>query len=290
MSLEHLVPITEYVPTIYKDVREIDVLCEVEDNVFNTATEILKQEGSRMCIQTSDEKGVRKYERVYRITANPAIESLDFRKERLLTRSNINLPYSTIWLRNYLNAVIGEHNYELQIDYDNLVIRLYGYLLNYNWAREFSNVIRSTKPCNIIFINIPTIIENLGIQYWWDDNTWNSDIWNDINIWNDYKVLTSEEIPNYTKETDEEKINTLCGQINSARLNNNIEVSDITKSIKEGTIIINFNVPQNIKLLEYIEIIDIQGGLLFSTPCYIDTPIGTTIEIRLSYYSKENIQ
>lgn len=288
MSLEHLVPITEYVPAIYKDVRETDVLWEVEDNVFNKVTDILSQESKRMCIQTSDEKGVLKYERVYRITANPALESLVFRKERLLTRSNINLPYSTIWLRNYLNSVIGEHNYELQIDYDNLVVKLYGYLLNYNWAREFSNVIRGIKPCNIIFINIPTIIENLGIQYWWDDNTWNSDIWDDINIWNDYKVLTSEEIPHYIKETEGPNIETLLNQISAVRLNRTTVINSLNPYIKNGVIIVNFSVVEDIKLLEYIEILDKQGGKLFATECYIDTPSGTQIEIRLSYYRKES--
>lgn len=289
MSLDHLVPITEYVPTIYKGVKEMDVLCEVEDEILEQVVSTLEKEGTRMCIQTSDEIGVRRYERVYSITPNPEIETLDFRKERLLTRSNISLPYSTIWLRNYLNAVIGKNNYELKIDYENLVVRLYGYLLDYNWAREFSKVIRDTKPCNIIFINIPTMIEHLGFEYWLDDNTWDDSVWNDTNIWQDYRVLTSEELIHYKKETDESKLNILKGQVNSIKLNNSTVIENMSKTVNDNIVTVNFTVPDSISLLQSVEILEPTGQTLLSIQCFIDTPSNTQIEIRLNCYYKENI-
>jgi len=288
MSLDHLIPLENYVPTILRDVREIQELVKSEDYLFDILVSVVNTEYARMFIQTSDEIGVERFERVLEITADPSIETLEFRKERLLTRCNSTLPYTTIWLRMYLNAVLGEYNYQLDIDYLNSVIKLYGYLLNYSWAREASIIIRDIKPCNMIFINIPTIIENLGIQYWWDDNTWNSDIWDDTNIWNDYKVLTSEEIVHYTRETEGSNIETLLNQISAVRLNRTAVIDSLTPYIKDGVIIVNFNVIEDIKLLEHIEILDKQGGKLFATECYIDTPSGTQIEIRLSCYSKEN--
>ena len=64
------------------------------------------------------------------------------------------------------------------------------------------------------------MIEHLGFEYWLDDNTWDDSVWNDTNIWQDYRVLTSEELIHYKKETDESKLNILKGQVNSIKLNN----------------------------------------------------------------------
>lgn len=289
MTLDRLVSLENYVPTIYKGVKEIDALIKSEDYLFDILISILNQEYARMFIQTCDLKGVEKFEQVLQITANPEIESLEFRKDRLLTRSNSTLPYTTIWLKIYLNSVLGEHNYELNIDYKEDIIRLYGYLLDYSWSREVGNVIRDIKPCNMIFINIPTMIENVGLLHWFDDNTWNTSNWNDENIWYDYSYLSSDELINYDKQASETKaFQTLFNSLNNIRLNNSAILKAIP-TVKDDTIYIEFIVPEDIKLLEYVEILDLQDEPLVSTNCYIDTPTGTQIVIRLSCYKGKDL-
>lgn len=285
MSLEHLVSIENYVPSIYKNVKEIDALIKSEDYLFDILISIVDKEYARMFIQTSDETGVERFEKLLEITPNLALETLEFRKQRLLTRCNSTLPYSTIWLKIYLNAVLGEHNYELNIDYKQDIIRLYGYLLDYSWARETSNVIAEIKPCNMIFINIPTMIEHLGLQVWLDDNTWGSNIWNDINIWNDYKLLTSQELQNYEKQKSGQILQTFHDLIYSIRLNETYEITNITKTIQEdGTIYMDLLTPPEVQLLETVEVLDVKGQQLFTKQCFIETPTGTQIVLRLSCY------
>jgi hypothetical protein len=290
MTLKDLVSLEYYVPTIYKDVKEIDALIKSEDYLFDILISIVDKEYARMFIQTSDEIGVLRFENILEITADPTIETLEFRKERLLTRCNTTLPYSAIWLRIYLNAVLGQYNYELNIDYKKRIIRLYGYVLNYNWAREATKVINSIKPCNMVFINIPTMIESVGLIYWWDNNTWNSSNWNDDNTWNEYEYLSSEELVNYSKESQtSQDFQTLLNSIGNIRLNYGDEynLSNRTISVSNDTIFLEFNVPEEIKLLEHVEILDKGGNTLVETACYIDTPVGTQIIIRLSCYSQK---
>jgi hypothetical protein len=289
MSLENLMPLKQYVPAIYEGVKEIEVLTDTQEQWFQILISVLDKEYARMFIQTSDEIGVQRFESLLKITANPKIESLQFRKERLLTRSNITLPYSTIWLRAYLNAVIGEHNYELNIDYDNDIMTLYGYLLDYSWARECSLVIRDTKPCNMVFINIPTIIDSVGLMSWWDSNTWQGSSWDDNNIWYDYALLQSEQLIDYEQQkqatpTFQQLLNT----ITSVTLNN-CHTLQITPTVENDIIYIQITVPEDITLLENVKIIDGQGATLVSTDCYIDTPSGTQIVLRLSCYKGKEI-
>lgn len=289
MSLEHLVSLKNYVPTIYTGVKEIDALIKSEDYLFDILVSIVNKEYARMFIQTSDLKGVEKFEQVLQITPNPAIESLEFRKERLLTRSNSTLPYTTIWLKIYLNSVLGPHNYELNIDYKNDIIRLYGYLLDYSWSREATKVIGDIKPCNMIFINIPTMIENVGLLYWFDGNTWNASNWNDENIWYDYKFLKSDEVVNYDKQPQtSESFQILLDTIKTIVLNNSYTFEP-TPTVKDDTINIEFVVPEDIKLLESVQILDEHGATLVSTQCYIDTPSGTQVVIRLACYKGKDL-
>lgn len=287
MSLEHLVPLNDYVPAIYKDVKEMDVLVDVQEEWFKVLTSIMDKEYARLYIQTCDEIGIARFERVLKITANPSIESLEFRKERALTRCNATLPYTAIWLRVYLNAVLGEQNYELVIDYDNDIITLYGYVLDYSWSRESSLVIRDIKPCNMVFINVPTLIEHVSFMYWLDEDTWDSDIWDDNNLWTDFKLLKREELINYEKQTSGPAYDLLKDVIGFVTLNDTEDVNLLEVTERNGIINATFEIPENIKLLELVELKDKNGGRLFVTPCYIDTPTGTIAEFRISCYIRK---
>ena len=288
MSLEHIVSTSEYVPAVYDGVKEMEELVKCEDFVWDVLISLVDKEYARMYIQTSDEIGVERLERVYKITASPAIETLDFRKERLLARANSTLPYTTIWLRNYLNAVLGEQNYELDVDYDDLIITLYGFLLDYSWAQEVHKTIREIKPCNVVFVNIPTLIENVEFQKWLDEKTWNTDKWNDENIWSEFRVLSKTDLPNYKKLPEtHENTQTILNELKTVRLNKETVITDIGISVQSGTIYIEFNVPEEIKLLEYVEVLDVNGVTLLYTPCYIDTPTGTKLIIRITCYEKK---
>lgn len=286
MALEHLVSTKEYVPAIYKDVKEMDALCISEDYLFDMLVGVLAKEYNRMFIQTSDEIGVARFEAIYKIVANPQTESLDFRKARLLLRSNTVPPYSTIWLRNYLNSVIGENNYDLKIDYKNLTMTLYGFLTDYNWVNEVVRTIQSAKPLQMIFINIPTIIDNLCFERWVDKNTWDSDIWNDENFWNEFKVLDNEQIKHCKPSTDVVSIDILKNDIVTINLNNDTTIYDFEKRVVENTIYLNFVVPNNLKLLTAIQLLGKDGKQILLKNCYIPSDQTTEIEIRLNCYEK----
>lgn len=288
MSLGHLVSIENYVPSIYKDVKEIDALIKSEDFLFDILISIVDKEYARMFIQTCDEIGVERFERILEITPNPAIESLEFRKQRLLTRCNSTLPYSTIWLKIYLNSVLGEHNYELDINYKDNIMTLYGYLLDYSWAREADNVINETKPCNMIFINIPTLIENAGFVLWVDNDTWNSNTWDDNNMWSEFTYLTSDQLVNYNKNKEEDRaFQIMLNELTGIRLNSTYIIENAPTTIQDGTIYYEFIVPETIKLLELVEFLDKDNKPLLSSPCFIDTPEGTKIIMRLSCYTRK---
>lgn len=290
MSLEHLVSVQDYLPTVLKGVKEIDALVKSEDYLFDILVSIVDKEYARMFIQTSDEVGVTRFEQLVGIVADPTTETLDFRKERLLTRTNATLPYSTIWLRVYLNGILGPQNYELTIDYKQDIIRLNSYLLDYSWAREATTVIRDIKPCNMIFQNIPTIKEYVGLMYWLDENTWNSDIWDDNNTWGSRTIISEEQLPNYELIINNpEDLYVLAKDITGVILNNTHITTDIFTNVVNSEVHIEFFVPNNVKSLTKITLVTRDGNSLISQDCFIDTPLGTKVTMKLSCYKqKEN--
>jgi len=71
-------------------------------------------------------------------------------------------------------------------------------------------------------------------------------------------------------------------------LNNSYELQ-VDTTINNDIIYIEFTVPEEIKLLEYVEILNERKEPLVFTECYIDTPSGTNIVIRLSCYKGKDL-
>lgn len=287
MSLEHLVPITEYVPTIYNGVPEMDNICKGEDGIFNLFVRDLQLEQQRMCIQSSDEVGVLRQENIHSIVANTSTENLDFRKERLITRCNIKLPYSTIWLRNYLNSILGADNYDLQIDYVNDEIRLYGYLLNQNWHFEVNNTINKIKPCNMVFLNIPTPYQNVQILNWNDNLTWNSNSWDDTNKWDDFFLLPNPVPEGYIRESDTNTLRNVANYVQKIIVNDDVEIENYTKQTVANSVNVSFKTPEHVTQITKIQIVNEYGATVVQFDTLIPITQETMIMCKLVAYTTE---
>ena len=79
----------------------------------------------------------------------------------------------------------------------------------------------------------------------------------------------------------------LLNSVSSVRLNNEPTLLQVTRTVKNDTIYIEFTVPEEIKLLEFVEILDEHKVPIVSTKCFIETTSDTNIVIRLSCYKRK---
>lgn len=156
------VNLMQYLPRYYDGSYEMEELTKAEDYLFdNFFIPELDALAYNQFIKTADENTVYAFERMIGITANPVTESIEFRRERLLNRFSIKLPYSLKFLTNRLDAIIGKDKYTMTMDYDNYTLTVEASAADQVWYEEISIMINSTKPANIVFKNVPLIATSI---------------------------------------------------------------------------------------------------------------------------------
>jgi len=142
-------------PRVYDGVVEIDELSNAEDTLFKTALENLDALWRNGFFATCDASGVEAYEEMLGITPNPNIETLEFRRNRLLNRFAVFPSYTLPWLRTQLDAMLGSGNWDAYVDYSKYELIIETLDSTAVWTHEVAVTINQIKPANLIFISSP---------------------------------------------------------------------------------------------------------------------------------------
>lgn len=151
----------ELFPSVYDGVLEISVLAETDDVLLDQALAQLEQAQLNQFILTADEETIEVYEKMFSILANPSTESLEFRRERILNRMSLQPPFTMRWLQNKLDEIIGVGKWNACVDYANRTLYVESFIVNQLWFNELRITINRIKPCNLVFINKPLLIEDV---------------------------------------------------------------------------------------------------------------------------------
>lgn len=151
-----------YVPNIYKDFVEMDAIVDSHDTLLDIAENELKHLIDNQWIISADENGVKQWEDILQIVADPATEDLEFRKERLINRISSRVPITKHSLKEKLDSIIGPENYILTIDNNEYIIYLESSASNQLWYSEILLTMNNMKPCNMMFVNTPYV--NFGVS------------------------------------------------------------------------------------------------------------------------------
>lgn len=156
--------IKDNLPDWYEGVKEFDILCEIEDELFADISTEVSQVKDNQWIQTADEATIILHEELLNILANPDIESLDFRKKRILNRLQSSPPFTLIYLKGQLDKIFGVNNYSIQLDYQNYMLYVESSTDSSNWFYEAQQTIQRVKPANILYIQVPVRFERITVE------------------------------------------------------------------------------------------------------------------------------
>ncbi|MFR3566421.1 MAG: putative phage tail protein [Paraclostridium sordellii] len=155
-----MINIKNYFPTLYNDILEIDTLVKIENDLFeNLNTEFEKAIKNEYVI-TADKETIKKYEILLRINDGDNKE-LSFRRQRILNRLAMNMPFTLRALKQKLDELIGKGNYNIFVDPGKFTLYIESKILNQTWFNETYITINKMKPANIVFINKPFIDEKI---------------------------------------------------------------------------------------------------------------------------------
>ncbi|EAC8001241.1 DUF2313 domain-containing protein, partial [Listeria monocytogenes] len=114
----------EYLPNYYKGIREFEALMQIEDELLAELQIKLQQVKMNQWIQTADEQTIRYQEELFHILPNPLIETLAFRKQRIILRMHTRPPFTLRYLQEQLNQIFREVSYQLKLEADSYLLIL----------------------------------------------------------------------------------------------------------------------------------------------------------------------
>lgn len=286
--------IGRYFPRYYEGILETDELIKVENDIWNNLYLLLNKAKNNQFIAYADEDGIYAYEQLFQIVADPETETLEERRFRLLNRIQTLSYYTMIYLRQKLNSLFGENNYEVEMNYLNYTLYVKSNVSNSFIYKESIATINKIKPANIVFINVPFIPTTIEVgeeiyqqKWWWNyilGGKWKVGQKPFISVQNLSK-LKSEEVQSLTPLMLN-KLKTFTGEeIKAVLINDTYKITTfVQKIITGGYLRIQYNVEnrEQIQLITNIKFLDEDDLILSNDPVYIPISSDTMIEHRIN--------
>lgn len=155
-----MINIKSYFPPLYNDILEIDTLVKIENDLFENLNSEFEKAIKNEYVITADKETIKKYETLLRINDGDDKE-LSFRRQRILNRLAMNMPFTLKALKQKLDELIGKGNYNIFINPGKFTLYIESKILNQTWFNETYITINKMKPANIVFINKPFVDEKI---------------------------------------------------------------------------------------------------------------------------------
>ena len=157
--------LSKYLPSYYDNVREMDELVRVENELFDELALKMNTVLDNQFILTCDIQTLAIWEQILNIRPNPdAGETEDFRRQRIINRLASRPPFSLWFLKSRLDAIIGRENYDLHLDHDKYELELETAVENQAVFTETTLTIYRMKPANIAFRLVPVLKDEVTVE------------------------------------------------------------------------------------------------------------------------------
>lgn len=276
-----VVKMKRYFPRFYDGYVEIDAIIDTEDKAFEEIGVNFRRAINNQFIKLADEAGISAYEVLFDVIADPSTETLEERRDRLLNRVSVIPYYTTIFLRNRLDSLIGAGLYNLIIDYDNYTLYLESAAKNQLYYNEIAVLMSNIKPCNIAFINMPLVSQQIFVseQVNVSKLTYNYVLGGQWKLgekpfisYEDKGIIKGRSTNSMSSLMEAKYRQFTLSEITSALINNTIRITTfLTKEEVNGEAIIEYIVPQQGQNIEVtnIKLLDKDGLICFESPVYV---------------------
>lgn len=279
--------ISKLQPHYERDVFEFKEIARVEseqlDSVKNQFNKILNNQ----FVIIADSDGVAMFESLYGIIPESS-DSLEFRKERVLNRIQLQPPFTIRYLEQQLDKIIGKGKYTVEINYDKYTLIINSAAENQAYAQEVAVIVGKVKPANILFVSRPLVLQGLI------ENEVISNIPLNFNYrlgtkWNlgqkPFKSRGVKEIikmantNSLTNELLTSTANFINGIINKIIVNDDVVITDfITKKVSDNVVELEYNVNNDmgVNFINRLRVCKADNTILTDVNVYVPV-IGETL-------------
>lgn len=165
----------DLLPDWYAEVLDYQAICEAEQPMFDDAQAAAAQLLLNLDFLSMDLASVELWERALQILPEPAAESLDFRRFRLLNRISTKPPYTLRFLEGKLDELAGQGLWSMEIDYPNYTIYVDRAAQGMNYTLELEWTINHIKPAHMAYVSRPYTAAGVAVveRVSYVPGTWN---------------------------------------------------------------------------------------------------------------------
>lgn len=285
----------EHLPPWYREVLDYQQMCQTEEQQFALLAEEINRVADNFFLQTMDYETVQLWEAVFHITANPATESLQFRRERIINRISMRPPYTLGFLYQMLDRLIGPGQWTVTVDYPNYALYIEAGAEGQSYWQELTYTVNHIKPAHITYISRPLLRTGMllneqieSVRYEWNyhmDGTWAlgaEPFADEIGL----EVLKTPNIQSIQPALINDVANFASGDVAYARLNGSVLVGTLTKTVTPASslggpaaLTVTYNVtPAMTDAITSVELMDSSGDTLTRMSVYV--PVTETVNLR----------
>ena len=146
--MPRIVDVLDYLPKVVRTIKEFEVLGDAENPEINNLWLDNQIVLNNQFINTLDEQGCARWEKMLDITPK-GTATIEDRRLAILARINASLPYTYRQLENFLRNICAD-DYTMTLDNANYTLTVLLSLSRQNQFDEVSNLLARVIPANLI--------------------------------------------------------------------------------------------------------------------------------------------
>lgn len=157
------VNLLSYWMPILKNLKEFNEIAKAEEPELNLILEAIDRVLNNMFIETADEYGISRFEKMMKIFPEDGA-TLEERRFTVQVKWNETIPYTLESLKDQLTVLCGNDGYTVTMDYPNYSLTVKLSLENENSVKVVEELLDRVVPANIVtmvfLFNTHTVLSN----------------------------------------------------------------------------------------------------------------------------------
>lgn len=149
---------------MYHEVEDFIALADAQEPQVENLDKAVQQLFEDQFVMTSSPEAIERREKMLNIQADPANESLEFRKKRILNRYQTKPPFTIRWLQRQLNELVGAGLVIVDVDVQNFILYVRADIDDAAVFKEVNHTVLTVKPANLIYNQQTEINEGITLQ------------------------------------------------------------------------------------------------------------------------------
>lgn len=143
--------LSRYLPDFMQIYKEIRAIHSSEEKIIKELWVQLNRAFRNNFINYADKEGIELFEKMMNIRAN-INDSLEIRRNNILLKWNSQPPYTWIFLKQFLNSILGEGTNEPKRNLDIQELRIISHITTIGIISNLYNTLRYLIPANMTLI------------------------------------------------------------------------------------------------------------------------------------------